>query len=134
MIPINNKSVIFFIVASLVLALFIVTGCGDSPEAGTPVNGADDAAEPQEEDVEDEPIEVVFFTMEEIAQFDGKEGRPAYIVVDGIVYDVTDVGPWRSGSHYGFESGGDVTKALKDAAPHGANMLNQAEIVGKIAE
>lgn len=134
MIPINNKSVIFFIVASLVLALFIVTGCGDSPEAGTPVNGADDAVEPREEVVEGEPLEVVFFTMEEIAQFDGKEGRPAYIVVDGIVYDVTNVGPWRSGSHYGFESGGDVTEALKNAAPHEANLLNQAEIVGKRAE
>jgi len=132
--PINNKSLIFFIVASLALALFIVTGCGDSPDAGTPVDGADEAAEPQEEVVEDEPLEVVFFTMEEIAQFDGKEGRPAYIVVDGIVYDVTNVGPWRSGTHFGFASGGDVTEALKNAAPHGANMLNQAEIVGKIAE
>ena len=125
MIPIKSKYAIFFIVASLALVLFVVTGCGDSPEAGAPVDGADEADEPHEE---------VIFTMDEIAQFDGKEGRPAYIVVDGIVYDVTNVGPWRSGSHYGFESGGDVTKALENAAPHGANLLNQAEIVGKIAE
>ncbi len=125
MIPINSRYAIFFIVASLSLVLFVVTGCGDSPEAGAPVDGADEAAEPHEE---------VIFTMDEIAQFDGKEGRPAYIVVDGIVYDVTNVGPWRSGSHYGFESGGDVTEALKNAAPHGANLLDQAEIVGKIDE
>ncbi|NLG57268.1 MAG: cytochrome B5, partial [Clostridiales bacterium] len=28
-------------------------------------------------------------TLEELKAFDGKEGRRAYIAVDGIIYDVT---------------------------------------------
>jgi hypothetical protein len=34
------------------------------------------------------------FTLAEVAEFDGQEGRAAYIVVDGTVYDVTDIAQW----------------------------------------
>lgn len=118
---------------SMVLAMFVFAGCG-SPDTAAPAEEADEVAEPDEEETSEEADEENVFTLDEIAQFDGKDGRPAYIVVDGIVYDVTNVGPWRSGSHYGFEAGADVTDALASAAPHGVSMLNQAEIVGKIAE
>jgi cytochrome b involved in lipid metabolism len=30
------------------------------------------------------------FTTEELAKYDGKNNQPAYIAVDGIVYDVSD--------------------------------------------
>ena len=30
------------------------------------------------------------FTLEELAEFDGREGRPAYVAYDGMVYDVTE--------------------------------------------
>jgi predicted heme/steroid binding protein len=97
----------------------------------------------QEEEVGEEAEEAVeqeaadqeqLFTLEELAAFDGQDGQPAYIVVDGIVYDVTNVRQWSMGSHFGFIAGTDVTDALASQAPHGANMLNQAEVVGKIAE
>ncbi len=33
------------------------------------------------------------FTQDELALYDGLEGRKAYIAVDGVVYDVTDIPP-----------------------------------------
>ncbi len=132
MVPIfHKKKLILPVLIGLFLALFMVSGC-DSPEEVVPAPEEEEAVDPVEEEA-DAPEEVAF-TMDEIARYDGKDGNPAYIVVDGVVYDVTDVGPWGSGSHFGFEAGADVTEALEDAAPHGANMLNQAEVVGKIGE
>lgn len=74
------------------------------------------------------------FTIDDIAQYDGKDGRPAYIVVDGIVYDVTNVPQWRSGSHFGFVAGTDVTDALANSAPHEAGLLKNATIVGSVKD
>lgn len=130
MITIITKNKITFLFILVLLILFLLTGCG-SPATDAPAGEAEEAL-PEEEIVEE--AEETLFTMEEIVQFDGQDGRPAYIVVDGIVYDVTDVGQWRSGSHFGFEAGTDVTEALASAAPHGAGQLGQAEIVGRIAE
>ena len=131
MIPIiNQKKLTLPLIICLFLVLFVISGCA-GPEA-EPAPEEEEAVEPVEEEV-GEPEEVTF-TMDEIAQFDGKDGNPAYIVVDGVVYDVTNVGQWGSGSHFGFEAGADVTEALQNSAPHGANMLNQAEVVGTIDE
>lgn len=41
------------------------------------------------------------FTLEELKNYDGKEGRKAYIAVDGVVYDVTNVAAWQGGTHHG---------------------------------
>lgn len=49
------------------------------------------------------------FTLEELAQFDGKEGRPAYVAVDEIVYDVTSSPSWVFGEHFGINAGKDVS-------------------------
>jgi predicted heme/steroid binding protein len=29
------------------------------------------------------------FTLEELAEFDGREGRAAYVAYEGVVYDIT---------------------------------------------
>jgi predicted heme/steroid binding protein len=41
------------------------------------------------------------FTPEQLEQYDGKEGRPAYIAYKGKVYDVTDNYLWTNGNHQG---------------------------------
>lgn len=125
----NFKRTHLLFLFSLVIFLLIVGGCGAPDEP-------DQVVEPVEEEAGDEevPAEEATFTLEEIAQYDGKDGNPAYIVVDGIVYDVSNVSQWISGSHFGFEAGADVTEALDNAAPHGRSLLNQAEVVGKIVD
>lgn len=36
---------------------------------------------------------------DQLAAFDGKEGRPAYIAYKGIIYDITNSRLWKSGRH-----------------------------------
>ncbi len=53
------------------------------------------------------------FTLEELAKFNGKNGNPAYIAVDGIVYDVTFEATWAAGRHFGLEAGNDLSNEFK---------------------
>ena len=74
-------------------------------------------------------------TLEELAEFDGLEGRRAYIAVDGIVYDVTDMPQWKDGLHQGrFQAGQDYSRAIREQSPHGTGMLSRAVEVGVLAE
>lgn len=49
------------------------------------------------------------FTIEELSQYDGSNGRPAYVAVNGIVYDVSLEATWGGGTHFGMYSGHDLT-------------------------
>jgi predicted heme/steroid binding protein len=71
-------------------------------------------------------------TAEELAVFDGKDGRPAYTAYDGIIYDVTASASWPDGEHYGQLAGKDLTGQLA-GAPHGKEVLDRFPIVGQLA-
>lgn len=46
------------------------------------------------------------FTLEELRNnYNGADGRPAYVSVNNIVFDVTNVGPWAGGTHFGLIAG-----------------------------
>lgn len=54
---------------------------------------------------------------------DGREGRPAWVVVRGRAYDVSESPAWKEGSHFRrHQAGNDLTDALA-GAPHGAEKL-----------
>ncbi len=73
------------------------------------------------------------FTLEELAKYDGKNGNPAYVAVDGKVYDVTNVPEWKGGIHNRrFEAGRDLTNELK-RSPHGKAKLDDVPVVGTLA-
>jgi len=73
-------------------------------------------------------------TMEELAQFDGKEGRPAYVAVEGKIYNVSESRLWKGGSHVRkHHAGSDLTDALKQA-PHSEEKITSMPLVGKIME
>ena len=56
------------------------------------------------------------FTAEELATFDGKEGRSAYVAFKGVVYDVTDSAMWGEGDHEGMHfAGGDLTEEIAES-------------------
>ena len=70
------------------------------------------------------------FTLEELKQYDGKEGRPAYIAYKGKVYDVTDNFLWIDGDHQGEHAAGkDLTGAMANA-PHGEENLERVKLIG----
>lgn len=73
------------------------------------------------------------FTLAELKNFDGQDGKPAYIAVSGVVYDVTDVKAWSGASHHGFKAGNDVTAGLAHS-PHGDRVLAKLPVVGKLAD
>lgn len=71
------------------------------------------------------------FTLDELKNYDGREGRKAYIAVDGVVYDVTNVAAWQGGTHHGNNAGNDVSDRIVKA-PHGKSILEKLEVVGKL--
>ena len=71
-------------------------------------------------------------TLEQLKQYDGKNGNPAYVAVDGIIYDVTNVKAWRNGEHNGYSAGNDLTDIIKNKSPHGVKNLEGLPIVGKL--
>lgn len=72
------------------------------------------------------------FTQEELATFHGRDGQPAYVAVEGIVYDVTDSPRWRGGRHNGYEAGADLTEAIIGRSPHGKSIMSQMPVVGTL--
>jgi len=58
------------------------------------------------------------FTAAQLAEFNGKDGKPAYLAYDGTVYDVSNVKVWKSGSHFGLIVGTDVTAQVKACNKH----------------
>lgn len=72
------------------------------------------------------------FTREELARYDGKEGRPAYVAYGGLVFDVSGSMRWRGGRHQDrHDAGRDLTREFK-AAPHSTTILLRVPIVGKL--
>ena len=62
-------------------------------------------------------------TEDQLAAYDGKEGRPAYFGFEGRLYDATASKLWKQGVHMGRHNAGmDLTEALK-LAPHGSEKL-----------
>ncbi len=88
----------------------------------------------EEIDKAKENMEEKEFTLEELAEFNGKDGKPAYVAVDGVVYDVTDSKAWQEGQHNGFEAGKDLTKEIKDESPHGVVKLEGIPKVGVLVD
>ena len=70
------------------------------------------------------------FTSNELAQNDGKNGKPAYIALQGKVYDVSASPMWLEGDHMGAHGAGkDLTNEI-ELAPHREETLQKVKQVG----
>jgi predicted heme/steroid binding protein len=73
-------------------------------------------------------------SRQELRQYNGKNGAPAYIAFNGRVYDVTKSFLWRDGNHQVFHNASlDLTAELKQA-PHGEDLIERFSIVGVLRE
>jgi predicted heme/steroid binding protein len=70
-----------------------------------------------------------YFTLEELSRYDGKNGAPAYVAVNGVVYDVTNNSVWKGDSHFGLNPGNDLSKDFATCHP-GAMVLTRLPVVG----
>ncbi len=74
------------------------------------------------------------FTIQELKEYDGKEGKPAYAVFKGKVYDVSNSPLWKNGIHAGNHFAGvDLTDSIL-SAPHGEEILIKFHIVGELGK
>jgi len=72
------------------------------------------------------------FTLSELGEFNGRNGKQTYIAFKGRVYDVSDSPMWIDGDHMAsHEAGKDLTSEI-EIAPHGEEMLQKAKQVGKL--
>jgi predicted heme/steroid binding protein len=79
-------------------------------------------------------MEARVLTIEELAAFDGKEGRAAYVAFEGKVYDLTDSAEWEAGLHQEeHPAGTDLTDDM-DFAPHGMELLEGFPVVGRLTD
>lgn len=70
------------------------------------------------------------FSPRELIEYDGKNGRRAFIAFNGKVYDVTDSSKWRDGLHFKAHSAGtDLSNALHEGT-HGPEVLAGFPVVG----
>lgn len=66
------------------------------------------------------------FTAETLAVDNGLAGRPAYVAIDGLVYDLSAL--FRNGQHAGHSAGQDLSAAFHGAHPD--SYLQGYQIVG----
>lgn len=72
-------------------------------------------------------------TLEELSKYNGK-GQPAYVVVGGTIYDVSDSPLWKDGTHEQIHQAGcDLTEELR-TAPHVAAVIQRFPTVGRLEE
>ena len=79
-------------------------------------------------------VEELILTTEELSKYDGQDGKSAYIAVDGVIYDVTNVEFWNGGSHNGYAAGLDLTEEIKNVSPHGVVKLQGLPVIGKLKD
>jgi predicted heme/steroid binding protein len=73
-------------------------------------------------------------TPEELAYYDGKEGRSGYIAYGGTIYDVSKSGIWYDGVHFfKHPAGADLTRFLSQA-PHGEENILKMPKVGQLID
>jgi predicted heme/steroid binding protein/uncharacterized membrane protein len=71
-------------------------------------------------------------TLEELASYDGKDGRPAWFAFEGKIYDATQSRLWKQGVHMGrHNAGSDLTEALS-LAPHDREKVTVMTAVGEL--
>jgi predicted heme/steroid binding protein len=74
------------------------------------------------------------FTLKDLAKYNGKNGKPAYVAYNRRVYDVTNSFLWKDGRHQVLHNAGtDLTTAIKQA-PHGRDILAKFPMVGILQE
>ena len=108
------------------------TGAGPTGgPTGGETGGATGAEQPGESP---EPEPLTYFTLEQLSQYDGRNGAPAYVAVNGVVYNVTDNRLWSGGNHFwGLSAGRDLSVEFASCHP-GAMVLSVLPVVGYLIQ
>ncbi|MGE5371986.1 MAG: cytochrome b5 domain-containing protein [Solirubrobacterales bacterium] len=111
-----------FLAVLLLASCLLLPSCARSPQPPSP-----------KQSVPNQTKSLKLFTLSELKKYDGRQGRKAYVAVNGYIYDVTDEPLWRNGFHEGHRAGTDLTN-LMNRSPHGTVILEDYPVVGKLKE
>ncbi|GFN23883.1 MULTISPECIES: cytochrome b5 domain-containing protein [Moorellaceae] len=70
------------------------------------------------------------FTRAELSRYNGTGGKPAYVAVNGLVFDVTTV--FLQGRHFEHQAGQDLTGAF--LRQHVPAVLAGYPVVGRLVD
>lgn len=72
----------------------------------------------------------------EVKEYNGQNGKPAYIIFDNKIYDVTDSKLWKDGVHMNRHKAGEDMTDFISMAPHGESLLERDNIkfIGNLEE
>ncbi|WP_084766835.1 cytochrome b5 domain-containing protein [Clostridium nigeriense] len=75
---------------------------------------------------------LIQLTENELALYNGENGMPAYIAVDGIIYDIGDVPQLKDKNHIGVKAGADYSEVFKKCHNGDKSILSKLKVVGLI--
>lgn len=127
-----------------------------SNEPSTPDSNNDDASDPYDDPIipsdgseeegygsggttdnsSDEEDGMLRLTLSQLSQYDGIDGRRAFIAVDGLIYEVTNSSHWRNGTHIhnsNARAGRDLSVII-GSAWHGRSVLANIPVVGTLID
>jgi len=70
------------------------------------------------------------FTLDELATYDGANGRSAYVAVNGTVYDLSKEATWGGGTHFGLYAGKELSAEFMACHKGIVVILNKLPKVG----
>jgi len=137
----KRSSIVVFLLVMLMLSITLLAGCGGGSDIGATDDGAtvDEGGTTDEETEADESGTTggKTFTLAELAEFDGKDGKPAYVAVDGVVYDVSGSSEWPQGDHTPCNldamAGEDLSEVLEQSPTRMRALIEAMPVVGTLA-
>lgn len=73
------------------------------------------------------------FDITKLSMYDGKEGRPAYVLYKDTVYDVTESAKWKEGAHFTQHAAGKDLTSQMENAPHTDEVLSRFPIAAVVS-
>ena len=96
---------------------------GLKDKAGAVAKDAEKKTAETKEAVKSEEWKKKVFSPSELKEYNGTNGKPVYVAVDGIVYDLSGCEAWKTGMHVKMHAAGqDLTDAYKNKAPKSIHM------------
>lgn len=72
------------------------------------------------------------FTPKELALYNGTNGYPSYVAVNGIVYNVSNAPIWQTGTHFGLHAGQDLSVEFNTCHSNRPFVLDAMMPVGRL--
>lgn len=126
-------------ILTIALLLFLV-GCTAQEDTDMEMQTPETTPETETETPEteqpvenEEPMEMMYLTLTELAMYDGTQMEMMYVAVDGIIYDLTGIEAWASGTHNGVKAGTDGSDMI-GLSPHKEAVLEDLPVVGMLVE